>query len=385
MFKSTFCTALFLSCTLASASDPYEKMGNAIRTPLAPGVDHIHIRTKAPLSVHVIEIEPKSTKAQLEAVLALDRLGEEETVKAMTTREKAIVGINASFPAGKGFHPGMIVIDGELISSPSHRSAFGMKRDGTPVVGMWTDTSTWKAKIIAADSAMRELAPMNAQCGPDEITLYSAAYGNISPGGPKQSVTEVLLDEYRRPVEVRTGGEGFPLSGGSLVLSGRDLGSTWLQEHCKPGEKVTLDLRTEPPWQELQFAIAAGPRLLNSGTFIADPEKGYPDGEDFETSHKKQYDKQISRAAAGLTRAKDKILLVVVDGEQPKFSTGLTLKGMAELMRELEASDAVQLGYGGDTTLVINGNVVNEPTYKMKNGIGAEKEVPGALVVKVKK
>jgi exopolysaccharide biosynthesis protein len=56
------------------------------------------------------------------------------------------------------------------------------------------------------------------------------------------------------------------------------------------------------------------------------------------------------------------IILVVVDGRQPRWSIGATLGQFAEIMRKFGAVQAMNLDGGGSTTMVVQGKVVNEPS-----------------------
>ena len=54
--------------------------------------------------------------------------------------------------------------------------------------------------------------------------------------------------------------------------------------------------------------------------------------------------------------------LVTVDGRQPDASAGMTLVELQRLAQRLGLTDALNLDGGGSTTMVIAGNVVNQPS-----------------------
>jgi hypothetical protein len=56
------------------------------------------------------------------------------------------------------------------------------------------------------------------------------------------------------------------------------------------------------------------------------------------------------------------LLLVTFDGRQPGYSMGVTLLEAARFMRDLGATDAINLDGGGSSTFVQRGNVVNRPS-----------------------
>ncbi len=72
------------------------------------------------------------------------------------------------------------------------------------------------------------------------------------------------------------------------------------------------------------------------------------------------------RSAVGYSKNGRYVYLVVVDGRQPLYSEGMTLRELAELMRSIGASYAMNLDGGGSSTLVVQGasgqpRVLNSP------------------------
>ncbi|VEP17580.1 conserved hypothetical protein [Hyella patelloides LEGE 07179] len=74
-----------------------------------------------------------------------------------------------------------------------------------------------------------------------------------------------------------------------------------------------------------------------------------------------------ARTAVATNKKGDKLWLIVVDGKQPFYSEGATLKELAEIAINLGADRALNLDGGGSTTLAIaNGNstkVLNAPIH----------------------
>jgi hypothetical protein len=80
------------------------------------------------------------------------------------------------------------------------------------------------------------------------------------------------------------------------------------------------------------------------------------------------------RTGVGVTSG-GKILLVVVDGRQPKWSVGATMHEFADIFLRLGASRALNLDGGGSSTMVVRGKVVNRPSD------GFERRISTALLV----
>jgi len=80
------------------------------------------------------------------------------------------------------------------------------------------------------------------------------------------------------------------------------------------------------------------------------------------------------RTAVGVT-ADGRLLLVVVDGRQPGYSRGMTLRELAELLLRLDAVSAMNLDGGGSSEMVVNGLTASRPSD------GRERGIANALVV----
>ena len=80
------------------------------------------------------------------------------------------------------------------------------------------------------------------------------------------------------------------------------------------------------------------------------------------------------RTGVGVT-ADGKILLVVVDGRQPRWSRGAAMFEFARIMRDLGAVTAMNLDGGGSSEMVVEGDVVNKPSD------GHERAITNAILV----
>lgn len=97
---------------------------------------------------------------------------------------------------------------------------------------------------------------------------------------------------------------------------------------------IIADVQACP--SQFREGLAAGPRLLRDGINAADPTNI--------TRH--------PRTALGISRAGDKVWIVVTDGRQAGYSEGATLSEMADMLKELGAINAINLDGGGSSALV---------------------------------
>jgi exopolysaccharide biosynthesis protein len=104
-------------------------------------------------------------------------------------------------------------------------------------------------------------------------------------------------------------------------------------------------------------AVGGHPMLVRAGEVVADVD----------TVGNAGFRGPNPRTAVGLAAGGRRLLLVTVDGRQPNHSVGISLRDLAELMRELGATDALNLDGGGSTTMVVTDSagalrVVNRPS-----------------------
>jgi hypothetical protein len=142
---------------------------------------------------------------------------------------------------------------------------------------------------------------------------------------------------------------GYPRSGDPV----RTLGATWSR-----GERV-------PSPSQGATQIALGP-----GAHVAFGDRPQPGGDvvgglcmlvaggeiaDLAPCRAKKPWQVHPRSAIAVDRERSTLLLVVVDGRQPRYSAGAELDELAALLLELGAHDAMNLDGGGSSTLVARG------------------------------
>ena len=74
-------------------------------------------------------------------------------------------------------------------------------------------------------------------------------------------------------------------------------------------------------------------------------------------------DAPYPRTAVGFNGARTTLWIVVVDGKQPRYSDGVTLRELTALFLELGADYALNLDGGGSSTLAANGRLLSRPCH----------------------
>ncbi|MDR7420050.1 MAG: phosphodiester glycosidase family protein [Armatimonadota bacterium] len=263
-------------------------------------------------------------------------------------RAGAIAAINGGFFSGNGDPLGCLVIDGEVVSEPiPGRTCAGFADDGQVLF----DTPRLDA-VVSSEAGSVAISGVNRGRGTDETIVYRPFHGPSTRTNQFGAEVVVAGDVAQAVIDGR-GNSAIPQNG--YVVSGHGRGRAALLATFKPGDRVSLRLRLvsangDPRWETVQQVIGGGPRLLAGGQFVG--------GEGFRPSFA---DRRHPRTAIGRL-ADGRLLLLVVGGRQPYHSLGMTLVELAALMRQLGATDALNLDGGGSTTLVVRGVVINLPS-----------------------
>ncbi|RHA38203.1 phosphodiester glycosidase family protein [Cellulomonas rhizosphaerae] len=108
-------------------------------------------------------------------------------------------------------------------------------------------------------------------------------------------------------------------------------------------------------WNTLSF----GPSLLDDGQIAA----GIDDVEVDTNFGNHSIQGEQPRTAVGVIDD-NHLVFVVVDGRSTGYSAGVTMTGLAEIMQGLGATTAYNIDGGGSSTMVFDGELVNDPLGK---------------------
>lgn len=330
-----------------------------------------------PNLVHALIVDTKAPGLRLKADLGGGTVegpeGSRESVQRQVARTGALAGINADFFSFSNGDPlGLHIHRGELISEVARgRVAFGIRKDGSHVIGI----PVFRGSVASPDGSEFTLGGFNRAPGDNELVALSPMYGVGKMIQPQTTALLQLIGD-RIPVSGKVDARVVSLSdsldvrvpGKHILLLGRGAASAWLKEHAREGiELRVLTSLTEnnTSWADVEEAVAGGPYLLKDGKVYIDYEtSGH--GASFSTA-------RHPRTAVGVTADK-KVVLAVVDGRQ-LLSRGVSLPELAAVMKDLGATDAINLDGGGSSALSLRGLVLNSPSD------GTVRRVSNALLV----
>lgn len=338
--------------------DITKKMDQKVVRDIQPGLRHITIMRSGGagmLTVNVLDVDLQYGY-RLRPVLADDKVLGRETLSSMAKRHNALGAVNASYFAPSGEILGLTKIDSKIVSSTYlARSAFGVAKDGKPLIG----EVFYRGAVKFGKGTQLPVSGVNAQRGENGLILYNAYYDTSTK-------TNVYGKEYiikdGHVIDIRQG--DAPLAAGTVVISVHGASEAKLDE-VQLGDPVTITEDLGKEWNDAAQILGVGPRLVKDNSIYL-------------TTKAEQFGADVAggrapRTAVGITED-GHVLLVVVDGRQ-KHSIGCTLLELAILMQELGARDAVNFDGGGSSEMVVGGAMVNSPSD------GGERRVGTSLVI----
>jgi hypothetical protein len=346
------------------------------RVLLMPGVTYdreVQFTSHGPVVSHVITAPPPLGLYSLRPVLANGVIPGRETVSSMERRVSGaatVAGINGDLFSLTDGHPtGIVMQDGVLWHRPSpDRSSIGIDSSGTLRVDRETLFSTWQGT-----GPRRTLAGLNEPPAANAVSLYTPAWGAATP--PQPGSFEVALSPFAPAlpnnqelpgVVVSTGqGGNTPIPPGGAVLVGRGTQGEKLAAEATVGGSVSVRLLLQPDWTSVLQAIGGGPVVVKNGKVIF---------RSYELFTPDQLLPRAPRTAIG-QRADGKIVMLVVDGRQAGYSTGLSNYELGVAMQRLGCVTASALDSGGSSEMAFDGQVLNQPSD------GGERAVKESLLI----
>jgi len=375
-----YAIALCLSFLCAVSITCAKDIDRTESRPIAPGVEFLTQRQIAgPWEIRAIKIDRSSTPIRLQGALAA---GELPTVDTLThiiehyeaSGETTVAATNADFfvMAGNpraGNLCGLTICDGELVTLARGRPAFVIMADGTPRIGVFETTAT-----VALPGGTLTLLGINRDMPDDGACLYTASWAWEDKGAGvllKAEGLPIAANGEWKATVVRAlpEDEACAADKGELILRGRGQAAAPLAA-LKPGDALTLTVKTDGLEAPVSTAVGGGPELLKGGQLLQDPEGTDP---------------RHPRTLAGYNDRE--IIIVTVDGRQRGWSVGMKLGELGRLMQNLGCTEAINLDGGGSTTIWVRGSIENRPSdggqRRIANGVLVKSSAPQGPLARI--
>lgn len=217
----------------------------------------------------------------------------------------------------------------------------------------------------------------------DETIVFTSEFGTLPRLPGTLRAVRVGADGSVRQVSDTT--RGLRAGRGEHVVVSTGSHAAWLRTEAVLGAGMSLPVPTVQRGESARTPVrfdGADDAIVNGGPWLV--KSGVVGPFDFSGSTTPEFpylDPKNSRTAAGIT-AGQRLLLVEVDKKATSTTSahGLTMRQLAEAMKNLGATQAVNLDGGGSSTMWVNGSVVSHPS----DGSGAERAVGNSIVVTAK-
>lgn len=331
---------------------------------IAPGIEHVQmVRQRAskedgdgPWLINALRID--LNLARLRIVHALDEAVGLETVSSLAARYGSVAATNAGYfrttGTFRGESVGTLMIDRKLLSEPNNeRASVGLLPNSR---GLVFGHVRFRG-ILSVAGKSHKVDGLNRPVAADELVIFTPEFHRTTLTSP-EGVEVVVRNKRVSAVSDKAGSTRIPADG--YVISATGNSRSWILKHLKRGTQVILMTKLEPiardtsgEWSQVQSITGGGPQLLKDGKVAITNEAEKIGGAFVSDRHPRT---AIAKLKSG------QILLLTVDGRQPGVSVGMSLPGLAELLLEFGASEAINLDGGGSTTMVVKNKIVNRPS-----------------------
>ena len=339
-------------------------------------------------TLYVAEMSRHEPTLHFEVALANAQVLGKESVRSMANRRtqrgdrRVLVAVNGGFGVlgdmrgYGGVLENLHIQEGELITQPTDTEAcFGVTESGE-----FLSSSVQMNASLQIGTHTLQLGCINQRrldgC---QVTLYTPRLGESTRTNRRRG-REVILSglplpltpsyahAYRVEAVSRDGNSRIPRDGAVLWINARLRDESISQFNTGADGTLTLSL-SPPEWNQVRHAIGGRLRLLKNGEInetlveMHNAEKRHTPGKRtpvLNLSHE-------PRTALGYNA--DTLFLVVADGRQPKYSTGLTLYELASILIELGATEAINLDGGSSSTFVVKDAVINKPSGQQERDV----------------
>lgn len=306
--------------------------------------------------INQLQIDVSKPGVKVMPVLSGDLIYGFENLSAMASRKSAYAAVNGGFFSRYGLPSGMVATDGRLIAGSTGKYPVFTVSGGKASLGeikssLWLDYGNGRLKIDR----------LNSPVGKDEAAVFTPDYGSSSRVHAENLAVTVRnglvtdIGVYKGEVDIPEDGMLFTF----LKPEFSDLADL-------PFKKgAVVKLVHEP-------GLPSGLQAYECGNWLVKDGKMVVKDKDEWVGVMTNYD---PRTAVGI-KQDGTVILLTVDGRQPGYSEGMTGRELAEYLLQIGVTNAAMLDGGASTEMIVNGKIVNRPSFK-----GQERPLAGGLVV----
>jgi len=299
-----------------------------------------------PVRLAVLQVDLSNPYVKIEGLIGSDGTMENtQQVSKMAERSGAVAAINAGFfIIAQGKPLGMIVKDGELVSSPIMRGdmpVFALGMDKRPLM----DFFTFNGEVKAGNGTVFPLFGVNkllynlengVLSDTDHLTLYNRNWGQFSRGGSDElpGAVETVVENNVVTKQV-VAGTPLPIPANGYILWGHGKAADFMSKNMPVGSRVKVSYQTTPAFEKIKLSTGSNSFLVQQGKVAVFQEelKG-------------------SNSRTAVASSDNGKFLYLVAVEKSNQSIGLEQEELAELLVAMGVETALNLDGGGSTTMV---------------------------------
>lgn len=309
-----------------------------------------------PQEINLLQIDVSKPGVKVMPMLSFDLVYGFENLSVMTSRKSAYAAVNGGFFHEYGLPSGMVVVDGHLITASTGRYPVFTVSGGKASLGeiqsrLWLDYGGGRLRIDRLNSPVKD----------GEAAVFTPDYGG-SNRADSENLTAVVRNGVVTGVGIYQGSVVIPEDGMLVTFIKHEYGNPD-DLPIKKGDAV--ELIHEP-------GLAPDLQAYECGNWLVKDSKPVVKEKDEWVGIMTNRD---PRTAVGI-KQDGTVVLFTVDGRQPGYSAGFTGKELAEYLIGLGIANAAMLDGGASTEMIVEGKMVNRPSFK-----GQERPLAGGLAV----
>ena len=303
-----------------------------------------------PRIITIVDLNTFKGRHQVVPFVSNDKIAGLASLTEVVKQKEALVGINGGFYNYEGRPLGTVMIEGEMVSEPLYnRAALGITKTGEVLI----NNLNWRGLLTTSNNNNIVIDAVNRKPNNEnEIILYNKFYGEKTPQFEQNSIEFKVENNVITKVEQGSLIESeIPEDGFVVKIFTKENNFTAF----KQGKEVQYKNIFNPSWHEEDVVniMGGGPKLITDGKVTV-------------TGKLEEFSQDITtgrapRTAVGLTKD-NHLVFVTIDGRQPELSIGMTLQELAQYLKSLNVTEAMNLDGGDSSQLVIRGYTFNNPS-----------------------
>jgi hypothetical protein len=298
-------------------------------------------------------------RIEFKPVLSFNNIFGFEKISDICTRTDAYAAINGGFFYEYGDPVGMVAIDGKVLMASTGYD---------PVLVIDSNGASFKKVIsqlsFSINSKKTNINKLNRTGLDGDIVLYSSDYGSTNRAKTKNTSIRI---ENNTVTSITKDATEVALKNNSQLISFFGQNAS-LPSKLGIKEGDTINVNISPQFEGKYQAYECGSMIVKNGISVS------PDKDRWIGTLKNR----DPRTAIGI-KENGRLILIVVDGRQPSYSSGVTGKELADYLIQIGVKDAAMLDGGATSQMFVDGILKNKPSDR-----GIPRPVAGAFIIKLK-